>query len=208
MKTRTVGIYIFDDVEVLDFAGPFEVFSVAGQKLEPKPFQVFLMAQHNRPIIARNTFQVLPHFTLESAPIPDLLLIPGGGGHRPDGTPFGTRLELSNPVLLEYIHKIHPQTELTLSVCTGALILAKAGLLSHQKANTHHLGLEALQNIDSSIDVQTGIKWVESGKLITSGGISAGIDMSLHVVAKLLGKELALETAHYMEYDWFHANTV
>lgn len=202
MKTRTVGVYIFDDVEVLDFAGPFEVFSVAGRMLEPKPFQVLLIAEHNRPIIARNHFQVLPHFTLETAPIPDLLLIPGGGGYKPDGTPFGTRLELANSVLLEYIHKIHPQTELTLSVCTGALILAQAGLLAHQKATTHHLGLEVLHQIDSSIAVQTQVKWVESGKIITSGGISAGINMSLHVVAKLLGMEVALETARYMEYDW------
>jgi transcriptional regulator GlxA family with amidase domain len=131
-----------------------------------------------------------------------LLIVPGGGGHRADGTPFGTRKEMNNPALLEFVRRVNAETERTLSVCTGALVLAKAGLLEGLSATTHHAAFEALRAVAPNTRVVEGVKLVDAGRIITSGGISAGIDMSLGVVSRLLGQAEALETAAYMEYDW------
>jgi transcriptional regulator GlxA family with amidase domain len=202
MKQRQVVIVIFDDVEVLDFAGPFEVFSVAGQRETTAPFKVQLVAERLEVVHARNDFRVQPHHSFETCPTPDLLLVPGGGGQRADGTPFGTRLEMNNPALLEFVKRTDATGELTLSVCTGALVLGKAGLLEGLAATTHHLAFDALRAAAPNTRVVEGVKLVDAGRVVTSGGISAGIDMSLSVVARLLGHEVALETASYMEYDW------
>jgi transcriptional regulator GlxA family with amidase domain len=202
MKQRFVAIVVFDDVEVLDFAGPFEVFSVAGRKQSPAPFTVKLVAQHPATVRARNDFNVQPHYTFEDCPIPDVLIVPGGGGQRADGTPFGTRLEMNNPALLAFVQRVNASSELTLSVCTGALVLARAGLLEGLRATTHHGAFEALRAVAPNTVVVEGVKLVDAGRIVTSGGISAGIDMSLEVVARLLGMNVAVETAQYMEYDW------
>ncbi len=202
IKQRRVVIAIFDDVEVLDFAGPFEVFSVAGRRQGLEPFEVLLVAQEMRLIKARNNFMVMPHFSLADCPPSDLFLIPGGGGRRADGAPFGTRFEKDNPVLLEWIKERHRSNELTLSVCSGSLILASAGLLEGLPATSHRGALQELRDISPNVQVIQGRKTVDAGRIVTSGGISAGIDMALDVVAKLHGLELARETAYYMEYDW------
>jgi transcriptional regulator GlxA family with amidase domain len=202
MNTRLVGIVIFDDVEVLDFAGPFEVFSVAGRHQSPTPFTVKLVAQRLEMVRARGDFNVQPHYSFETCPTPDLLIVPGGGGHHADGTPFGTRREMNNPALLEFVQRVDTSSELTLSVCTGALVLAKAGLLEGLRATTHHGAFDALRAVAPNTQVVEGVKLVDAGRIVTSGGISAGIDMSLGVVARLLGQDVALETARYMEYDW------
>jgi transcriptional regulator GlxA family with amidase domain len=199
---RKVAIVIFDDMEVLDFAGPFEVFSVAGRNEQVKPFDVKLVAQDPGLIRARNEFCVMPHSTFEDCPQQDILIVPGGGGHRADGTPFGTRKEMNNPAMLEFIQHLNISTELTLSVCTGALVLARAGLLEGLRATTHHGAFDQLRAVAPNTTVLEGVKMVDAGRIVTSGGISAGIDMSLGVVARLLGRDVALETAQYMEYDW------
>ena len=201
MKQRNVAVLIFNDVEVLDFCGPFEVFSVAGKRDGSNPFNVYTVAEKT-PIQARNALSVNPHYTFETCPQPDILVVPGGGGKREDGTPFGTRKEMDNERLLGWLNARYSQTEHMLSVCTGALLLAKAGLIENAAATTHHLAFDELRRVAPDADIRAGERVVDSGKLIFSGGISAGIDASFYVIAKLLGEEAALETAQYMEYDW------
>ena len=201
MKQRNVAILIFDDVEVLDFCGPFEVFSVTGKRDGSDPFNVYTVAE--RPTIsARNALSINPSYTVETCPQPDILVIPGGGGQRADGTLFGTRKEMHNETLLAWVNQRYPKTEHVLSVCTGALILAKAGLVENVTATTHHKALDELRQVAPTAEVKADARVVDSGRLIFSGGISAGIDAAFYLVAKLLGQDVALETAAYMEYDW------
>ena len=200
MQQRNVAILIFDDVEVLDFCGPFEVFSVTGRRDDSNPFNVYTVAERT-PVRARNALSINPHYTFDTCPQPDILVVPGGGGKRADGTPFGSRKEMHNETLLGWLKALSPQTERVLSVCTGALVLAKAGLVEGA-ATTHHLAFDELRRVAPNADIREGERVVDSGKVIFSGGISAGIDASFYLVSKLLGKDAALETAAYMEYDW------
>lgn len=201
MKQRNVAILIFDDVEVLDFCGPFEVFSVTGKRDGTDPFTVYTVAERT-PISARNDLSINPRYTLETCPQPNILVVPGGGGRHVDGTLFGSRREMHNKNLLEWLKRLYPKTEHVLSVCTGALILAKAGLAKNVAATTHHGAFDELRDIGANLEIQVGERVVDSGKIIFSGGISAGIDAAFYLVSKLLGQDIALETATYMEYDW------
>lgn len=196
---RTVAIILFDDVEVLDFAGPFEVFSVCGRRSQLDPFDVFTVSERGQTIRARNGLVVTPLHSFASAPAPDILLVPGG---------FGTRREMKNPVMLEWVARLGASCEYLLSVCTGALVLACAGRLDGLEATTHHLAFDELRAVAPRTTVREGARIVDNGRVILSSGVSAGIDMSLHVVARLLGDDLAMETARYMEYegDWRRVN--
>jgi transcriptional regulator GlxA family with amidase domain len=191
--SRNVAILIFDEVEVLDFCGPFEVFSVTGRRDNSNPFNVYTVAEKDQPILARNHLSVNPSYTIQACPQPDILVVPGG---------LGTRKEMHNSILIDWIRSSLQKTELILSVCTGALLLAKAGLLEGLAATTHHGAIELLKEVAPHTTVHASKRIVDNGRIIVSAGISAGIDMSLYVVAKLLGKEQALDTAQYMEYDW------
>ena len=191
VNTRSVGILIFDDVEVLDFCGPFEVFSVTVVE-EEEPFNVFTVAE-SRPITARNGLSINPTYLLDEAPSMDILLIPGG---------YGTRPLLENTGLLDWIRSRNRKAELTVSVCTGSLLLARAGLLEGLEATTHHAAFDLLGELAPNTRVRKDLRIVDNGKIIASGGISAGIDMAFHVVRRLLGDEVAVQTASYMEYDW------
>jgi transcriptional regulator GlxA family with amidase domain len=193
MGTRKVAILLFDDVELLDFCGPFEVFSVAGRRTEPTAFDVYTLAEKPGPVAARNGLSVNPHHVLSESPSPDLLLVPGG---------LGTRREIHNPALLDWIRRRAEQAELVLSVCTGALLLAKAGLLDGLAATTHRGALDLLRTIAPRTTVHADRRFVDNGKVIVSAGIAAGIDMSLHVVARLMGSEHAQATAEHMEYPY------
>lgn len=193
MSQRHLAILLFDDVEVLDFAGPYEVFSVTQWQVDVKPFTVSLVSEKPGPVMARNGFSVNPYYTLATHPHADLILIPGG---------FGTRREMHNPVVLDWVRKQSQSAELTLSVCTGSLVLGAAGLLDDLPATTHHLRYDLLRQTAPRCAVQDHQRIVDAGKVITSGGIAAGIDMSFHIVARLLGKQVAIETAEYMEYPW------
>lgn len=198
---RKIAILLFDDVEVLDFAGPFEVFSVCGLRTMPSaPFQVFTVAE-KKEIAARNQLIIHPTYLLNEMPAPEIILIPGGGGFHADGTPFGTRKEINNTTIINWIQHWQPKTELTLSVCTGSLLLGKAGLLDGLQATTHWKAFEAMRQVAPHTELLENVRWVDNGKIILSAGVSAGIDMSLHVISKLLGKEPANETAQYMQYD-------
>ena len=192
-RSRNVAIFIFDEVEVLDFCGPFEVFSITGNQDESKPFNVYTVAEELRPVIARNNLSVNPQYSLRDCPPPDILLVPGG---------LGTRSEMNNITVVTWIKNCAQNTELVLSVCTGSLLLAKAGLLEGLTATTHHLALNDLKKVAPNTIIDENKRFVDNGNVIVSAGISAGIDMSLHVIARLLGREQAEKTARYMEYNW------
>ena len=199
MRT-TVGILIFDDVEVLDFAGPFEVFSrtrtVAGadsrRTEDSAPFEVFTVARTRETIAAIGGLKVTPAYAWSDAPAIDILVVPGG---------FGTRALLQDEPTLAWIRETAARSKHVTSVCTGALLLAKLGLLQNRRATTHWAGLDLLATIDPTIRVQRKARFVHDG-VFTSAGVSAGIDMSFAVVEHLCGREVALETAHYIEYPW------
>lgn len=190
---KKVAILIYDEVEVLDFCGPFEVFSVCGRRDQSNPFNVYTVAEKSGPVLARNQLSVNPKYSITDCLQPDILVIPGG---------FGARREMNNQNLVEWIKKCNEKAELILSVCTGALLLAKAGLLEGLSATTHHGAFELLEEIAPNTRVKREERIVDNGRIILSAGVAAGIDMSFYVISKLLGEEQALETAQYIEYPW------
>ncbi len=191
---RHVAILVFDDVEVLDFAGPFEVFAVADELHRHDVFHTFTVAEIPGTVRARNGLKLVPDFTLESAPPPAVLVLPGGAG---------TRALLGRPALLEWIRNRAKRAEITLSVCTGALVLARAGLLDGLRVTTHHECLDLLRELAPAAVVDPSRRFHDNGRILTAAGISAGIDCSLHVVARLLGPDAAATTMRYMEYGPF-----
>lgn len=200
---RKVAIFIFDDVEVLDFAGPFEIFGVTGKQNGGEGlFDVFTVAEKSK-IAARNNLIIEATYTFENCPTPDILLIPGGGGFKPDGTPLGTRREVNNQKLLDWVREMNDKVELLLSVCTGSLILAKAGLLEGLSATTHFKAVEQMREAAPNTELFPEKRWVDNGRIILSAGVSAGIDMSLYVVSKLHGEAVAVDTATYIQYDYW-----
>ena len=194
---RTVGILIFEDVEVLDFAGPFEVFSAAravGQHNEERQlFNVLTVAERADQVRATGGLLIQPHFTIDDHSPLDILVVPGG---------WGTRRERKNQRLLDWIAAQNQKTEITASVCTGALLLAESGLLNGQRVTTHWNSLEWMQQTYPAITMVEGKRFIDGGHVITSAGISAGIDMSLYLVAKIHGIAIARQTARRMEYKW------
>jgi len=183
---------MFDEVEVLDFAGPFEVFSVTSELSKgERPFAVSTVAEHPGAVSARNGLSVNPDCTISDCPPPDILIVPGGQG---------TRKLIDNSAVINWIKDCARTAELVLSVCTGSLLLAKADLLEGLAATTHHRALELLRELAPNTTIIENQRFVDNGKIITSGGIAAGIDMSLHVVGKLLGTAQAEQTAEHMEY--------
>ncbi|SMC49175.1 DJ-1/PfpI family protein [Sporomusa malonica] len=189
-----VGILLFNEVEVLDFAGPFEVFSITTSlsKLD-RPFAVHIISQTGEMVSARNGLMVKPSYSIADAPALDILIIPGGYG--------AEEIEIHNEIIIDWIRKQSTKVKLLASVCTGAFLLAKAGLLDGKKATTHWMDIERLAREYPQIDIQQGQKYVDEGSIITAAGISAGLDMSFHIIKKLLGPEIARATAKRMEYD-------
>ncbi len=190
----TVGILLFNEVEVLDFAGPFEVLSLAEDaNTHQKLFSVKTVAQTREIISARNGLKVLPDYNFDSAPDFDLLIIPGGYG--------AEEIEIHNTLLLDWL-KIRSATTPTIaSVCTGAFLLAESGLLNGKLATTHWMDLDRLEREYPLVSVQRAVKFVDEGNILTAGGISAGINLSFHLLKKFYGAEVARQTAKRMEYD-------
>ena len=195
---RTVGILIFDEVEVLDFCGPFEVFSIArdpGDAAEDRPlFHVVTIAEENRIISCRGGLLVQPHHVIDDHPPIDILVVPGGQG---------TRRERLNNRLLDWIAAQDRTTDLTTSVCTGAFLLAERGILDHRRATTHWASVDWMRQQYPSVSMLADVRVVDEGRVITSAGVSAGIDMALHVVSRLHGAGTAAWTARRMEYDYW-----
>lgn len=190
---RNVAILIFEDVEVLDFAGPFEIFSVTRLEDGSQPFAVYTVAETQAPVAARNNLIVTPHYDLTSCPPPEIVVIPGGRG---------TRALMHNTAILDWIRRVDQTAELTTSVCTGSLVLATAGVLQGLRATTHYSAFDELAAIPSPIEIVRDVRYVDNGRIITSAGVQAGMDMSLHVIARLHGEAIARQTAAYIEYVW------
>ena len=198
MDRINVGILIFDDVEVLDFAGPFEVFSrtrlapgvESRRSEESAPFRVFTIARTRDPIQATGGLTVVPAYGFADAPRIDLLLVPGG---------FGTRALLNDEETLAWIRQTASAARQVTSVCTGSLLLAKAGLLNGRRATTHWGALDLLGSLDAGVTVDRDSRVVDDG-VITSAGVASGIDMAFHLVETLFGSAVADETAKYIEY--------
>jgi transcriptional regulator GlxA family with amidase domain len=188
---RTVAILLFDEIEVLDFAGPFEVFAVTNELSGDQLFQVVTVAGEKKAIRARNGLSVNPDHALADCPAPNILIVPGG---------FGTRALLKNQPVLDWIKLINTTAEIVASVCTGSVVLGRAGLLDDLKATTHHECFDLLRAHAPRTTVVETDRFIDNGRILTAAGISAGIDMSLHLVARLHGAAVAQKSARYMEY--------
>lgn len=188
-----IGIYIYDDAEVLDFSGPFEVFSVAARFLnDGEKFNTFLISEEKTTITARGGFKVNTHFTFANHPFLDALVVVGGVHTK----------EVKKPNVINWIKEQSKSVKLISSVCTGAFLLAQAKVITTQTVTTHWEDIEDLKIDYPTLDVVDNVRWVDEGDIVTSAGISAGIDMSLHLVSKLISYELAKKTAKQMQFDW------
>ena len=194
---QIVAILIFDDVEVLDFCGPFEVFSTARlagtTNDEARLFEVVTIAEEARTIRCRGGLLVQPHHTIAAHPVLDILVVPGG---------WGTRRERRNDRLLDWIVDQDRSTKITASVCNGAFLLAERGLLDGRRATTHWASIEWMRQQYPDVLMVEDERVVDTGHIVTSAGVSAGIDMALHLVSRLHGRETAGWTARRMEYAW------
>jgi transcriptional regulator GlxA family with amidase domain len=193
MKVINVGIYIYKNAEVLDFSGPCEVFSTASRVCEDvSPFNVFLISEAGGMVSARGNYNVIPNFSFDDHPPIDLLIVVGG---KHDD-------EMNKPQVINWISMQAKNTVLNTSICTGAFLLAQAKVIQRQKVTTHWEDVRKLQDMFPLLSVEKNVRWVEDGAVITSAGISAGIDMSLYCVSKMYNKDLAIKTAKQMEYVW------
>jgi len=198
MEKWNVGVLLFDGVAVLDFAGPFEVLNRA--RLEPGVesrrtedgalFDVFTVAKTTEPVTATGGIVVVPRHSFADAPRIDLLLVPGG---------FGTRPVLQDAETIDWIRKTAATARRTASVCTGALLLARAGLLDGRRATTHRGSFGLLSSLARDVTVDREARFVDDG-VMTSAGVASGMDLALHIVERLFGRAVADETARYIEY--------
>ncbi|WP_152054459.1 DJ-1/PfpI family protein [Tautonia marina] len=198
MTRRRVGILVFPEVEVLDFAGPFEVFSVTRldedrRREEPSPYEVVLISEAPGMVVASGGLKVVPDHGLDDCPPLDLLVVPGG---------WGVHGQIGNEALVGWIAERAGQVELLASVCTGSMLLGKAGLLDGRRATTHWKVLDWMRESFPGVTVLDDEHVVEDGDVITSAGIAAGIDLALRVVARHHGETVARTTARYMEYPF------
>jgi transcriptional regulator GlxA family with amidase domain len=194
--SRSVAILLFDDVEVLDACGPFEVFSVANRVAEraggAAPFEVRLVGIDDRAVVARGGMRIGVDTTIDDPRGYDVVVVPGGVV---DAVSVDSRV-------LQWLKRLRSDAELVASVCTGAFVLAAAGLLDARPVTTHWEDLELLRERWPALTVHEGVRYVDHGDLATSAGISAGLDLALHLVARWAGADHALATAGQMDYDW------
>lgn len=199
MSKKNVGILLFNDVELLDFSGPFEVFSRTRTKkgtqsrLNEKfsPFNTFTFSVDGKVIIATGGIKVIPKYSFLNLPKIDIIIIPGG---------LGTRKLLNNEEIIFWIRELPNKVSMIASVCTGSLLLAKAGLLKNKQATTHWGAIKTLRSIDKNIDIVENKRIVDD-TIITSGGVSSGIDMAFYIISKLCGEDIAEDTAKYIEFN-------
>jgi transcriptional regulator GlxA family with amidase domain len=194
-RGKNVAIVIHEGVELLDFAGPGEVFESArlqGAAGGEPWFHVYTVAPSARPVVSQRFLTVRPEHTIENCPMPDILVVPGGA----------TSVLLRDEAFMDWFRRTAPRCEIVMSVCTGAFVLAEAGLLEGVEATTHWSALDSLRREFPAARVVEGRRFVDAGRIVTTAGVSAGIDGALHVVARLLGREVAERTARYMEYEW------
>jgi len=186
----TIGLVLFDDAEELDFVGPWEVFTVAANALDD--VRVCTIAERADPVRCAKGLRVIPDHTFRDAPALDVVLVPGGQG---------TRREAENPVMIDWLKRIAPGLAWATSVCTGALLLAEAGLARGRRVTTHWAFVEALRKRHPDVEVLEKVRYVRDGTLCTAAGVSAGIDMALWLTGQIWGVELARQTRRTIEYD-------
>lgn len=202
MQRKRVGILIYPQVEVLDFCGPYEVFSVtrleeARRREEPSPFEVFLVAESREPVAATGGMRVLPDHDFGSYPPLHVLVVPGG---------WGSRTQVHNARLLDWIRQRATTVELLTAVCTGSFLLGQAGLLAGRRITTHWQSLDRMRGAFPDAIIEDRLHVVEDGNLVSSAGIAAGIDLALRVVTRLCGEAVARATARHMEYPYPETN--
>ncbi len=182
-KTNTIAFYLQDGVEVLDFAGPMEAFSYAG-------FEIFTVSKTTDPIKSQGVLSIIPDYSIDNAPEADIVAFFGGN----------SQVARQDDAVIAWVKK-QSHVQYYFSVCTGAFILAEAGLLKGKKATTFHSSIDLLQSDFPETEVLSNVRFVDNGKIVTTAGISAGIDGALHLIAKLRGLPKAKEVVFYMEYD-------
>jgi transcriptional regulator GlxA family with amidase domain len=187
-----VAVYLFDGAEELDWAGPWEVLAAWAQQWPDDGVEVFTVAREGDPVTCAKGLRVLPDRTWGDVGELDVVVVPGG---------VGTRREAEDAAVLEWIRGLHAGGTLTTSVCTGSLVLAAAGLLADRPATTWWGALDRLAAADGSIEVRPDDRFVDSGEIVTAAGVSAGIDMALHLVARLHSVERAREVRRSIQYD-------
>jgi len=191
---KNIGILLFNDIELLDFAGPYEVFSVSNELNDYTLCKTFTVEEHGKAIRSVNGLKVIPDYSFSDCPGIDVLIIPGGAG---------TKQLLNNESVLNWIIQRSELSEITFSVCSGSRLLGKAGLLDNREYITHHEVIEDMASIAPTAKVSKNKRFVDNGKILTSAGISAGIDLSLYIVGKIFGKPAMEKTGKYMEYgEW------
>jgi len=183
-EIKNVAIFVHQGVQLLDFSGPFEVFVDAG-------YNVYTVAVSTDTIISQRSLKIVPNYSIANCPAPDIIVLPGGA----------TNIPLKDPKVIAWIKDQSTRSKYMLSVCTGALLLAEAGVLDGKTATTHYCCQDNLAEY-KQVNVVRGKRFVDNGNIITTEGISAGIDGSLYLVGKILGKDKAADVAHYMMYDW------
>jgi transcriptional regulator GlxA family with amidase domain len=191
-RTRNVAIVLYDGVELLDFAGPGEVFAAAGRAGDPPAFHVYTVGRSKAPLMSEGFVKIVPEFSIEDAPRPDLVVFPGGG----------VQGIVGDRALMAWAKSAVDSAEIAVSVCNGAFVLGSLGVLDGKTVTTHFGAMPRLKSSFPKANVQEGRRFVDNGKIVTTAGVSAGIDGALHVVARLLGRATADETARYMEYRW------
>ena len=191
-----IGIYLYDQAEVLDFSGPFEVFSVAN-RLAKLDWNIWLVGASENLVEARGAFKVIPDYSIQNVPALDLLIVVGGVHLE----------EVHKMEVIDWIRETTEKVQVIASICTGAFLLAEAGLLDGLEVTTHWEDIPDLQRNYPNVQVREGVRWIEQGKLFTAAGISAGIDLSLELVSKFAEEELAERTAQQMEYAWGRPET-
>jgi len=181
---KKVAIFLYEGAEILDLAGPSEVFAASG-------YDTYTMSADGKDILSQGFITIKPQYSLETAPIPDIVVFPGGGATAP----------AKDPRVMAWVKKLHDRGSLLMSVCTGAQVLARAGFLDNKNVTTWHGYIKDLQALIPTSVVLGNTRFVDNGNIITTAGVSAGIDGALYLVSRLDGMEAAKKTAYYMEYD-------
>lgn len=187
-----IAVFVFPGAEELDFVGPWEVLTMWAKSFPRDDVEVFMLARDAEPVTCAKGMRVVPDHTWDTAPDFDVLVYPGGEGNLP---------QLTDEAILAWLRKSSDRGALMTSVCTGALVFASAGLLSGKPATTHWAYLQQLPELDANIELRPDDRFVDAGNVITAAGVSAGIDMALHLVARLHSPERAAEVKRYIQYD-------
>lgn len=194
-RPLNVAIFLYDGVEILDFSGPAEVFAVSGFRDEDgkyqNAFKVYTVAHTKETITSQGFLKVIPDYSVADAPVPDIIVLPGGS----------TGKSRKTPEVMQWIKTNAPKTSIMMSVCTGAFLLGDAGLLENKSATTWYGAIERLRKAFPATKVLENTRYVDHGNIVTTAGVSAGIDGALHLVERLISPEAARSTAEYMEYD-------